>query len=511
MWLPVVFTLPPSPKSQLPPVRRLTDLSFFAALARATLAQGFAPPPINAPTGENTQTNAVTSPASTLPATSHTLPIGGSASPPVSTPLSLILPGTVNKTSATGAQSAPPPAPTTVNQTPTAPPPAILNPTPPISVPTVPDLSSTLPSLASQIVSVATNAIPPIQLPVSIAPTPVPPAVTPTPETVAPTTVATSASAGSTNGTTWTLGDYPRPVGDTGRGFDWIPTLQSDPSTVDHYVSEAKKMGASWVVILNDNTHVGNNDYLVQQLVANHIEPVIRIYTSNGHPITGDLTSMVQHYVNLGVHYFVPYNEPNLPEENPDNLVSVSGYVDRWIPAARAIVAGGGLPGLGGLAPGAPVDDVGFLRSAIGQIQARGATDLLNHGWIAMHNYTFNRPINYQSDSNGFLKFRWYDQVAQSTLGRSLPIIGTEGGPRIGDQLDRSYPAVDQARRDQLVQDAMAYLPKREPYLFANTIWVLANQAGGGHDPRWNADALFGPGGTPTPLAQQLQSQTEAT
>jgi hypothetical protein len=305
----------------------------------------------------------------------------------------------------------------------------------------------------------------------------------------------------------WRLEDYPRPVGDTGRGFHWIPTLHSDPAVVDRFVSEAKKMGASWMVILNDGTQIGDNDYLVRRLVANQIEPVMRIYTPHGSTITGDLTAMVRHYASLGVHYFQPYNEPNLPDENPDGQVSVASYVDRWIAAARAILAGGGLPGLGALAPGAPVDDVAFLRSTLDEIRRRGATDLLNHAWISVHNYTFNRPISYQDDSNGFLKFRWYDQVARDELGRSLPIISTEGGPRLGDHVDPRYPVVDEARRDAIATAAFDYLSHREPYFFAHTQWVLANEAGGGHDRAWSADALYRPDGSPTPLASMLQAQ----
>lgn len=307
------------------------------------------------------------------------------------------------------------------------------------------------------------------------------------------------------NGIPWRLEDYPRPPGDTGRSFHWIPTIQSDPATVDRFVREAKQMGASWMVILNDGTNIGNNDYLVRRLVENGIEPIMRIYTHRGEPITGDLVGMVRHYTALGVRYFQPYNEPNLPEENPDGRVSVASYVDRWIPAARAILEGGGLPGLGALAPGAPVDDVAFLRSTLRQLRSRGETDLLDRAWISMHNYTFNRPIDYQEDSNGFLKFRWYDRLVRQELGRSLPIIGTEGGPRLGDRIDPRFPPVDENRRNQLTLDTFRYLERREPYLFAHTQWVLANEAGGGHDPSWRDHALFRPDGSPTVLAQMLR------
>jgi hypothetical protein len=339
---------------------------------------------------------------------------------------------------------------------------------------------------------------------------PVPSIGFPSVPAIDPSTLVTSAlgivSASATAGP-MPLADYPRPAGDTGRGFHWIPTLHSDPAVVDHFVAEAKKLGASWVVILNDGAQIGDNDYLVKRLVENQIEPVMRLYTAHGAPIDGDLTKMVQHYSGLGVHYFLPYNEPNLPEENPDGKVSVKSYVDRWLPAARAILAGGGLPGLGGLAPGAPVDDVAFLRSTLDEIKRRGAVDVLDRAWVSVHNYTFNRPIDYQDDSNGFLKFRWYDQVVRDALGRDLPIISTEGGPRMGDNVDQHFPPVDEARRDKLAADAFAYLNHREPYFFAQTLWVLANEAGGGNDPSWNADAIFGPGGVPTPLAMTLEAQ----
>jgi|GEM_PF-1333930 len=320
-----------------------------------------------------------------------------------------------------------------------------------------------------------------------------------------PAPVAQTAASGPTSSGALSLADYPRPSGDTGLGFDWVPTLHSDPAVVDHFVNEAKKLGASWIVFLNDGTQIGANDYLVQQLVANHIEPVMRIYTDHGSAISGDLTAMVQHYTGLGVHYFLPYNEPNLPNENPNGVVSVDSYVNRWVSAARDIVAGGGLPGLGALAPAAPTDDLQFLRDTLQAIRDKGQTGLLDNAWIALHNYSFNRPTNYMDTSNGFLKFRWYDKVVQDVLGRDLPILGTEGGPRIGDKQDPRFPAVDQSTRDQLVADEVQYLGHREPYFFVQTLWLLMNQAGGGHDPAWNKDALFQSDGSPTPLVAELE------
>ena len=283
---------------------------------------------------------------------------------------------------------------------------------------------------------------------------------------------------------------YPRPLNDNGRGLHWIPTTASSNEAVDRFVDEAKGMHASWVVFLNDGANVGQNDYLVKKLVGAGIEPIMRIYTPDVGPVTGDVEGMVRHYRALGVDYFQVLNEPNLRDENGGQTPSVDRYLDNWIPTARKVAAAGGLPGFGALSPTGDVDDVQFLRDALDGLKARGATDTLGHGWLALHNYTQGKPL--QSDLNGFMKFRWYDEVIRAKLGRSLPIIGTEGGTTNGN-------------RDVDVS-AMRYMEgHHEPYFFTNTLWVIANKAGGGHDPEWEKHALIRDDAT-SPVVDALRS-----
>jgi hypothetical protein len=108
-----------------------------------------------------------------------------------------------------------------------------------------------------------------------------------------------------------------------------------------------------------------------------------------------------------------------------------------------------------------------------------------------MHNYTGPRPLN---DPDGFLRFQQYNQIIESTLGRSIPIIGTEGGTHIS-------PHVTEAQQIDMVTNAYKYMKHREPYNFAYTYWILAN----GHDPAWNEHALIRPEG-PTALAKALKN-----
>jgi hypothetical protein len=303
------------------------------------------------------------------------------------------------------------------------------------------------------------------------------------------------------------LDQYPRPQADNGRGLHWLPTTSQPPAVVDRFVAEAKKMGVKWVTFLNKGANVGENDYLVKKLTAAGIEPIMRIYTPGLSPVDGDVAGMVRHFVDMGVHYFQAYNEPNLAFEQ-GGPPSVGRYLDAWLPLAKQIVAGGGLPGFGAMAPGGDVDDVRFLQDALDGLKQRGESGLLDKGWLSMHNYTWNEPIDQSGvqNPNGFEKFKTYERVVRQALGRDLPIIGTEGGTYVGDHQDGGRPAVTEAQAVDMARQAYGYMrDQREPWNFAYSYWVIAN----GSDSSFSHQALFRDDGTTSPLVAALQSMTQ--
>ncbi|MHB1416993.1 MAG: hypothetical protein ACYC1C_17230 [Chloroflexota bacterium] len=302
------------------------------------------------------------------------------------------------------------------------------------------------------------------------------------------------------------LAEFPRPVGDNGRGMHWIPTTYQSPEVVDRFVNELKEMKIKWAVFLNDDTQVGANDYLVSKLVDAGIMPVMRVYTPEGSPIKGDLTALVKHYLPLGVKYYQLYNEPNLAVENEGRQPDVQRYLDLWIPAAKEVAEAGGLPGFGALAPGGDADDLQFLKDALTSISRRGEGASLDKAWLSMHNYMFNRPLDYNDDSNGFSKFRWYDDLVRAQLGRSMPIIGTEGGSQVGANNDGSLPPLGEGDLEQRLLGAYDRVAQgAEPYNFAYTYWLIANEEGGGSDPAFSHQALFRSDGT-SPLVAALKA-----
>lgn len=284
---------------------------------------------------------------------------------------------------------------------------------------------------------------------------------------------------------------FPRPAGDNGRGMHWVPTLSQTPEVVDRFVRELQGMKIKWAVILNDGTDTGRNDYLVERLTQAGIMPVMRIYTPGLQPIPpGQLEKLVRHYRDMGVHYYQIYNEPNLRFENGGRDPDVNRYLDQWVPAAQAVVRAGGLPGFGALSPGGDVDDLQFLRAALQELNRRGQAGILNWSWLSVHNYDWG-------DGKGFLRYRRYADAIQNELGRLMPMIGTEGGTYSGEGLT-AQGQVDRVRQ------SYAYMANREPYFLAYSYWIIANEAGGGHDGAFSHQALFRPDGV-SPIVEALK------
>jgi hypothetical protein len=332
--------------------------------------------------------------------------------------------------------------------------------------------------------------------------TPAPlPSITPTPTaTITPTASATPTNTPTVPAKPFTeyglneplpLDAYPRPPSDNGWGMHWMPTVRQSPADIDKFVAEMRLMHIKWVVFLNDNTNIGDNDYLVERLVANGIMPIMRLYRPDVLPYDGNLGAMVAHYRRKGVIYYQLYNEPNVNIENLQGAANPNVYAVTWAAAARDVINNGGLPGIAALSPGGEYNHLFFWQRTLRALKRNNDAHLLNRTWISLHNYHGTRAFD---DLGGFLMFREYDRITQEEIGRSLPIIGTEGG---------SYHPDPQIMTD-LIRFQYTYMADAEPYYFAVTFWLLANQAGGGSDPQWEWQTLFRPGDYKHPVVTEF-------
>ncbi|MCB0209421.1 MAG: hypothetical protein KDJ52_08830 [Anaerolineae bacterium] len=356
------------------------------------------------------------------------------------------------------------------------------------------------------------------------------------------------------------LAQYPRPVGDNGRGAHYSPTIMGQPTNqVDFFIDELLAMNMKWVKLMQGDIPKVEHQYLIEQLVANDIEPVLRVYKPYNEPYE-HLGALVANALPMGVHYFELYNEPNIggfPGGWRDGeAISVERMLDLWIPAAEAIQHAGGYPGLPTLAVGGDYDDMLFLKTFLDGLVDRQRTKLLEQAWLPLHNYFLNHPFDYPNDpvnlnsiplgaaeisdrnltpsqvdtinsaranaqqpggyyvgstvhedSNGFRKFEAYAKIFHDRFGYYIPIITTEGGPIAGDNQDPRYPPITNDDVTKLTLQAYhAMLDEAPAYYFAFMPWLLANKAGGHWDNAWEDAAWYKLDGTTLPVVDALKT-----
>jgi hypothetical protein len=120
------------------------------------------------------------------------------------------------------------------------------------------------------------------------------------------------------------------------------------------------------------------------------------------------------------------FDGANVNSETPDDKVDVRDYADRWLTAAKAVVAEGGLPGVGALDPDGDYDDLGFLRQLLSTVKERGGTDVLGQSWLALRGEQPGATASTSDTSDLADRASWFDRVSRQSLGRSLPILATQ-------------------------------------------------------------------------------------
>ncbi len=344
------------------------------------------------------------------------------------------------------------------------------------------------------------------------------------------------------------LYEYPRPKGDTGIGIHWsagYPAVIGIERIRRQWLPELIAMGVKWVKIAN---HDGGLEF-AELLLANDIMPIVRIYRPQPNPGTLGPRELqwVEDYVSIGVRYFEFNNEPELSVEwaggyvppNALEIVARNAIIDM-----ERILERGGYPAIPALATGSRWD-------IVGKIVELGRADLFQGPvWQAVHNYSVNHPVDYPDDPgnqqgapytrefydrlraepwgrdpwNGrtleevnrlraenanpgatilddascWRAYEFFDAMVRRHLGRSLPVLATEGGWIVGEDADPRYPATTpQLHMAQTLEVCRMLMgtsqrfPPAPDYFFCSAFWLIGNYVLGHWAPAWEGQAWY--------------------
>jgi hypothetical protein len=282
------------------------------------------------------------------------------------------------------------------------------------------------------------------------------------------------------------LANYPRPAQDNGRAIQWTPIRSAQPAgVVDYFVAELKAMNLKWVKLAQADRPEVSHRYLIEQLVANQIEPVLRLYPEPNQPYQ-HLAELLPQATALGGHYFELYQEPN--RAGP---VSVGRLVELWLLAARQVRANGAHPALPLLAANGTVDEMLFLDQFLAEVQARGQTDLLIGAWLPVQ-----AGVSGAEGAESFTKAVAYAELFKRRFGFYLPVMSSQSA---------AVAPEDLATRTLAAYHAL--LDTAPAYLLAHNAGLLANRAGGHPDDRFEPAAWYKDRqGTVLPVVEALKA-----
>jgi LysM repeat protein len=334
------------------------------------------------------------------------------------------------------------------------------------------------------------------------------------------------------------LSDYKRPPQDNGRGIAGYPApgWKGDPNGLDAWVAELQQLGIKWLRVLDDNGDslalcgklLNAGIFPIVRILRRDLPPNDTPEPNPGH-ISAREEVTIRKLIDIGVLYFETNNEPDNPAEWKQHAIPGSHEETaklvalNWLFDARFILEAGGYPGLPAVSSGSEMDLLGALASL-------GRQDILLEGcWIAIHNFGHNRPLNFPNDrvnQNGaplstqeydfgpltqwvwwdptlnrantldeinalraarknagqviahdhaaFREYEYFDALAKKHLGRSIPIIATEGGYQVGRRTDLRYPRITPALHADLTVAMYEFMQRDAPdYFFAACPWLL--------------------------------------
>ena len=189
---------------------------------------------------------------------------------------------------------------------------------------------------------------------------------------------------------------YPRPEDDTGIGIHWCAGVSAaTPDMVEEFwLPELIDLGVKWVKIASQREAL----HLSQSLLAAQIMPVIQIVRDapGPGPFSSTELEQVEQLIGAGVRYFEFDSEPDRAslwrqDELPSDALAITARAAAT--NMQAILERGGLPAIPAVMPKSGWQLAEEIRRVAGDALFDQPI------WLAIHNYSSNRPPQYPEDA----------------------------------------------------------------------------------------------------------------
>ncbi|MBU0493221.1 MAG: hypothetical protein KKA73_02875 [Chloroflexi bacterium] len=272
-----------------------------------------------------------------------------------------------------------------------------------------------------------------------------------------------------------TIGDWPRPSGDNGRGMHFTIHPYYEEAELDRQIARLKYMNVKWCLVLYadenqlEKAATRFRDAGIYVVWRKSKRPYERIY---------GLKEDIHYLQSLGMPpYMQIYNEPTLGAEWEKDKVDIPVYLENFALAARDVYNAGGYVGL-------QLVNEKLLVETLRYLKQRGGEPIFHRMFFIPHPYALNHPPDYAQDVNGVLGFLPYARIFQEEIGFVPPMIAGEGGWKYHSDADGRYPQVDdQLHRDYYVElfnwFRTGTLSNGDPlpdYLLAFCPWLISDK-----------------------------------
>jgi len=282
-------------------------------------------------------------------------------------------------------------------------------------------------------------------------------------------------------------------------GFHYFPDdLHYRASDLQTWLPELKALDARSLTVVCPVTRAVPEDF-IRALVQAGIEPVIHVpVVPIRRILPEDVAPVFQSYARWGVKTVALFSEPNVrgawAAAEWAKPALVDRFLDLLVPILQAEADAELQPVFPALRAGGDYWDTAFLEAALAGISHRNPGSWVKQLVFAVNLWTFNRPLSWgqgglkrwpeakpyltppgTQDQQGFHLVDWYDPIIAARLGEPRPFVCLAGGPRLGDQTDKSFPVIDEVRHDTCTREIVQAISNQAllPNLQNVNFWLM--------------------------------------